>query len=568
MSLPASPVPPTILDEARTVTGALSALAERFPDFACLTIADRRGGEQRLTLGRLWARAGQIASHLLGRGLAPGRIVLLTLPTGPELLAAYFGVMRAGAVPGLVATPSNRFADPEVYCGRLLRLAEHADAQLLYGDDDVAELLRTPAAAGARTADLVLPSDSIGAAAVPGRPAVESDIATVQYSSGSTGLPKGVLLSHRAVLNNLRASRQGFALSGEDVSVNWLPLYHDMGLIDAFLLPLLSGGRTVLIPTMDFMRDPAHWLRCIHRYGGTFSIAPNFAFSLCAARIPAADLDGLDLSTWRLAISASEPVLAETIEAFVERFTPYGLRPETLTPGWGLAEGVCVITLHELDAPPAIEIIDRSRLASNNEAIPLASGGGLPSVSCGRCLPRCEIEIRDRSGRRLDERKVGTIWLKTDSLFTGYHRDPQSTARVLVDGWLDTGDRGYLAGGNLYFVSREKDLIVIGGEKYAPHDVETAINRVAGVRQGCAVAFGVLNERRGTEDLAAVVETKTTDQNEIDQMRRAIRTEVTRATGLGLRFLLLVPPGGVEKTTSGKLARRATQNRYRDRLLD
>lgn len=565
-SLPDSPVPPSILDEAPTLTTALEILAARFPAYSCLTFVDRRGDRRGLTLGALWERSGTVAAGLIERGLEPGRIVLISLATGPELLAAYVGVMRAGGVPGLVATPSNRFSDPRVYSQRLLGLAAHAEAQLLYGDDDVANVLREQSGATAGAPPLVTPSDSVGVRSSVSIPRTEDDVATVQYSSGSTGLPKGVLLSHRAVLNNIRASRQGFGLSRQDVSINWLPLYHDMGLIDAFLLPLLSGCRTVLIPTMDFMRDPALWLWSVHRYGGTFSIAPNFAYSLCATRIPEAELSGLDLSSWRLAISASEPVLAETVQAFVDRFLPHGLRRETLTPGWGLAEGVCVITLHALDKPAAVETIDRARMAADNVAVP-TSGDGLASVSCGRPLPRCEVEIR-AGGRRLAEREIGTIWLRTDSLFSGYHREAEATARVLVDGWLDTGDRGYLTAGNLYFVSREKDLVVVGGEKYAPHDIEEAINRVPGVRQGCAVAFGVLNQARGTEDLAAVVETRLGDDAELAELRHAIRAEVMRAMGLGVRYLLLVPPGGVEKTTSGKLARGATQRRYADQLAE
>jgi acyl-CoA synthetase (AMP-forming)/AMP-acid ligase II len=365
------------------------------------------------------------------------------------------------------------------------------------------------------------------------------------------------------MLNNIRAVRDGLGLTPADVSVNWIPLYHDMGLIDAFLLPLLAGCPTVLIPTMDFMREPELWLWAIHRYGGTVSWAPNFAYTFCARRVPDERLAGLDLASWRVAINAAEPVLAPTIEAFAARFAAHGFRPEAMTPAWGLAENVTIATAHPVAEPPRVETIDRAVLATEGVAAP---GGDLASVAIGRCLPHCEVRVRDDARADLPNRHVGAVWLRTNSLFEGYLGRPAETARVLVDGWLDTGDRGYLADGHLHFIARDKDLIVIGGEKYAPHDVETAINRVPGVREGCAVAFGVLSEGRGTEELAAVVETREHEEAALATLRDAVRREVVRATGLLLRHVVLVPPGGIEKTTSGKLARRATRARYADRF--
>jgi acyl-CoA synthetase (AMP-forming)/AMP-acid ligase II len=364
------------------------------------------------------------------------------------------------------------------------------------------------------------------------------------------------------MLNNIRAVRDGLALRPSDVSVNWIPLYHDMGLIDAFLLPLLSGCPTVLIPTMDFMRDPSLWLWAVHRHHGAISWAPNFAYAVAASRIPEGELEGLDLSSWRIAINAAEPLLARTLEVFTRRFAPHGFRPEAMTPAWGLAENVTIATAHPIGEPPRIEHIDRAELVARSVAKPTGSGG-IPSIAIGRCLPGCRVEIRDPQGRVLPERRVGSIWLHSDSLFSGYHRDAELTRSVLVDGWLDTGDHGYLAGDDLFFVSRDKDLIVIGGEKYAPHDIESLVNEVPGVRAGCAVAFGVTNEERGTEELAAVVETRETGAAAA-ALDRAVRQKVLESTGLALRHLRLVPPGGVEKTTSGKLARRATRERYAD----
>jgi acyl-CoA synthetase (AMP-forming)/AMP-acid ligase II len=326
-------------------------------------------------------------------------------------------------------------------------------------------------------------------------------------------------------------------------------------------LPLLSGCPTVLIPTMDFMRDPSLWLWAIHRYRGAHSWAPNFGYSLCVTRIADEDLEGLDLSSWRIAVSAAEPILASTLEEFTRRFSSYGFDPRAITPVYGLAENVTAVTCHPVDEPERVEVLDRRELALHNVA-ELTAGEGLACVSDGKCLPDYEIEIRDSGGARLPDRHVGIIWARTPSLFKGYHRDPEATRLALVDGWLNTGDRGYMAEDHLFFVSRDKDLIVIGGEKYTPHDVEAAVNRVPGVRQGCAIAFGVMSRDRGTEELAVVAETKREDPEALETLTRAIRREVIRSVGLGVRHVKLVPPGGVAKTTSGKLARSATRQRY------
>ena len=236
----------------------------------------------------------------------------------------------------------------------------NASAFALYCEDEVAGFFSGEATENLRGTDVIRPSEVPGSAA----PfeivrALPDDVATVQYSSGSTGPPKGIVLTHRAILNNLRAVKDGLGLTPRDVSVNWIPLYHDMGLLDAFLLPIFSGCPTVLIPTMDFLREPALWLWAIHRYGGTLSWAPNFAYSLCAKRIGEAELEGLDLSSWRIAVNAAEPVLARTIGDFARRFEPHGFDPRAMTPAWGLAENVTIATLHPIDETPLVETVDR-----------------------------------------------------------------------------------------------------------------------------------------------------------------------------------------------------------------
>jgi len=565
---PSSPVPRAsaslpgeVLDRAATVSGALRELVSRAPESECLIWIDRDRREHATSLGEFWSRARDVQAALVARGVLPGESVLLILPTGSELVCAYVGAMLAGAVPALTATPTHRVADQSLYRARIAGVIRNADARVVYCEAEVAALLRE--GDGVLDAAQTLQPDEVAPAGNPPEPfsPAPDDIATIQYSSGTTGAPKGILLPHRSMLLHLRALREGLAITPDDVHVNWAPLYHDMGLFGCFLLPLLCGCKTVLIPTHDFLRDPASWLWAIDAHRGTVSWAPNFAYSFCAKRIGDDAIEGLDLSSWRLALCASEPVLAHSVAAFAERFAPCGYAPEAMTPAWGLAETTMVGTAHPPELAPIVETIDRAELANHGRAVPV-TGDGVASVATGRCLPGYEMEVRGADGRRLPDREVGEVWLRTEARFAGYRKAPELTAEVLVDGWVRSGDQGYLVGEDLFFVARNKDLIVMGGEKYAPHDVETTINRVPGVREGCAVAFGVMNEERGTEELGVVAETRAPESDH-PELARSIRAAVREGLGLAVRHLKLVPPGGVEKTTSGKLARRATYERHR-----
>lgn len=560
--LPSSPVPGDFLDGAKSVISGIEELALRFPDYECLTLLDRNHDEQRISLEAFWSRAKDVQATIEARGLARGDRVLLVLPTGLELLAGYFGVMAAGCLPSVTAVPSNRVSDPSVYLRTVGAILDNAGAKIVYCTDDVATLLQTKGTEVASKATLLRPAEVTPCPnPPPTRHAAPSEIAMIQYSSGTTGTPKGAQVTGGAMLEYLRVLRDGMGLRQDDVNVNWIPMYHDMGLFGAFLLPLLCGSPAVLIPTMDFLRTPVLWLWALHRYRGTVSWAPNFAYSLCTKRIPDAELEGLDLSHVRMAISGSEPLLARTVEEFAERFARHGLRPEAMGGAWGFAEVMMAATVQPAELPPTIETIDRGELASAHRAVPVA-GNGLRSVSTGRCLPGFEMQIRDPDGNALPDRGVGEIWLRSRTTFAGYRGDPERSASIMKDGWINSGDRGYRVGEDLFFVSRAKDLIIVGGGNYAPHDIEAVIDRVPGVREGCGVAFGVMSDERGTEELGAVVETYLEDSDEKSALARAIRSEVMSTIGLGIRHLKLVPPGGIEKTTAGKLARAATYQRY------
>jgi len=485
---------------------------------------------------------------------------VLVLPTSPELISVYFGALLAGGVPAMLSTPSHRVSDPRIFTSRVAHVVENSAPHSLVCQPEVAAMFDADPQALASTV-LLTPGDFEGVERASESAACEPEtIATMQYSSGTTGAPKGVRVSHRAVLNNLRSMREAFEIRDTDVAVNWIPLYHDMGLFGAFLLPLLCGCRTVLIPTMDFMRDPAIWLRAFDRYRGSFGWGPNLAYALCARRLPDEALEGLDLSSWRLALNGSEPVMASTLRDFSDRMAKYGFSPNAMSPAYGLAEATVLVTVQPPGELPRSEVLDRRLLASEEIARP-TEADGVSCVSIGPAIPGVTLEIRDAQGQPLPDRHIGNLWVGSNALFSAYHADAELTREAMPDTWLNTGDRGYLVDGYLFFVARDKDLIIIGGEKYVPDDVEAAINRVPGVREGCAVAFGVANEDRGTDDLAAVVETR--EQGEaLEELRRKIRAEVTAVFGVGLVHLILTPPGGIEKSTSGKLARGPTRRRY------
>jgi acyl-CoA synthetase (AMP-forming)/AMP-acid ligase II len=561
---PRSGLAEDVLARARTLPDALEDLVARIPDVASMTFLDRRGREHRATVAEIHEGARHVHGLLRARGLERGEPVVVCMHTSLDLVRAFFGISCAGGVPALLAPPAHRFANLEVHATRLLRVIDNAGARLLYADDALAaDLARVPGLPA--DLEIVGPSDAARAeAAAEPVPVGPRDLAAIQYSSGSTGAPKGVELSHGAVLENLRAFQASLGFDADDVHVNWAPLYHDMGLVDTFLLPLVRGCHTVLIPTPEFMRQPALWLWALHHYRGTASFAPNMAYALCARRIPERELEGLDLSAWRTSVVTAEPILHDTMRAFAERFAPHGLRPTTLTSAYGMAENVTCVTSGSPERELVVDEVDRAALA--RDGVARERPGDLALVSSGRPVRGTEVEIRDPEGRVVPDRCVGEIWFRGSCLFAGYRGDRERTEASCRDGWFRSGDLGYLARGELFFVSRAKDVIVLGGEKRAPQEVEEAVNEVPGVRTGCAVAFGVLNEARGTEDLAAVAETKERDPVLLQRIEREVRARVLAATGLPLRHLLLVPPGGVEKTTSGKLARAATRERYADRL--
>jgi len=516
-----------------------------------------------LSYGDLWHGARSVAGALIARGLEPGERVALMLPTGRAYFVSFYGALLAGGVPVPIYPPVRR-QQLEDHLRRQSRILANCRAALLVTTADaipVAHLLT----ATVDSLRHVLDADKLGSAApleeVVARRA--DDVAFLQYTSGSTGDPKGVILSHANLLANVRADGAGMGATPADVFVSWLPLYHDMGLIGAWLGSLYHGVRLVVMPPLSFLARPERWLWAIHRYGGTLSAAPNFAYELCLKRVRESDIDGLDLSRWRIAANGAEAISARTLEAFCTRFAAYGFAREAMFPVYGLAECSVGLAFPPLGRGPLIDDIERETLARDGRAVPAAPGlpahARLRIVACGQPLARHELRVVDTAGRELPERYEGRLQFRGPSATSGYFGRPEATRALFSDTWLETGDRAYIAGGELYVTGRVKDVIIRAGRNIYPAELEDAVGELDGVRKGHVAVFGSPDAESGTERVIVMAETR----RQGDAARAALTTAIN---GLATDLIaappdrvVLVKPNTVLRTSSGKIRRAATR---------
>lgn len=550
---------------ALTPDPTLDQLLDRAADFpaAGLRFVDRREGEEWASWSQIRDAARPVAAALSGLGVRPGDRVALVYPTGRDFFHAFFGVVLAGAVPVPLEAPV-RLGRRDEYHRRTAAMLAAAGARWVLTTGRLRALLApTVAAAGTRCLDLSeLPASS---GSSPRRPADPAALALVQFSSGTTVDPKPVALSHRAlvaqarILNGFWPDRDGFHHSG----VSWLPLHHDMGLIGCVLPALERPGVLTLLAPEVFVARPAKWLRALSRYRGTISAAPSFAYALCTEKIRDHELDGMDLGAWRIALTGAEPVAPEVLRRFQARFASWGFRPEALTPVYGLAEASLAVTFSDLARPFHARRFDRQGLAAG-DARP--DPGGLELVAVGRPVPGFEVRIADADGRFLPERRVGRVLTRGPSLMTGYLGQDAATARVLADGWLDTGDLGFLDAGELFLTGRAKDVVILRGRNHSPEDIERAAAGVAGVRDGAAVAVSYLPEDAAAEKLLVFVE-RARRAGDLAALPRVCAEAVLAATGLAAGEVHVLEPGTLPRTTSGKLRRHETLRRYLDGRL-
>lgn len=555
--------PATLLDQARW-------LYQERPNHTALVLVEREG-DRSATYRTFFEQAARYAYALEAVGVQPGDLVVLVLQHGEDVLYSFWGAMLLGAVPSIFPFLTEKL-DPDRYFESVRTLVERSEVRVVITYTELEPALQEHLA-GVETLAAILNVEQLqpagdAAAYLARNPAQADDTAFLQHSSGSTGLQKGVMLSHRAVLNQIASYSASIRLTPDDVVVSWLPLYHDMGLIAGFIMPITQGIPLVLMSPFHWVRDPKILLQAIHRYRGTLCWLPNFAYNFMATRIRDSDLQGLDLSCWRAVINCSEPVYAESHRIFLERFRPYGLRPEALTVCYAMAENTFAVTQAGIDHPVRIDVIARDALMEQRRAIPAVDGtAAITMVSCGRPIPGCEVRVVDERRQPLPERHVGEVALRSDSMLSGYYRRPDATAEALADGWYFTGDMGYLADSELYITGRKKDLIIVGGKNIYPQDIENLLNDIPGVHPGRSVAFGIPNEQLGTEDIVVIAEADTEDEAERAAIAREIRARVVQSTDVVVRYVHLVDRKWLIKTSSGKIARRANREKFLREVL-
>jgi len=566
--------------EAETLTEILRLRGLGEPARAHIHLYEDDDRVKVITYGELYERATALASELKQRGLEPGETVAIMLPTCAEFFYTFAGILLAGGTPVPLYPPvrPDRIAE---YATRQANILRNAGSKFLITFREAESLARLlqPLVRSLRGVMIAqrlarppireVPSSNVW------RPvqnllhrARGEEIAFLQYTSGSTGDPKGVVLTHANLLANIRSIIAGLEVTPDDVVVSWLPLYHDMGLIGAWMAPLYFGAPVVVMSPLAFLSRPERWLRAIDRHRGTISPAPNFAYELCVRKIPDKSSEGLDLSSWRAALNGAEPVLPSTLERFAARFAPCGFRREALLPVYGLAEASLAISAPRAGTGYKVDRIERDAFESDSCAIPAPSdnGAALQFVSAGKPLQDVEVRIVTDDGRNVEERVEGRLWFKSPSATSGYFRNPAATRGLMrEDGWLDSGDRAYLADGEIYITGRAKDVIIKAGRNLYPHEIEETVGRVPGVRAGCVVAFGAPDPRSGTERLVVAAEA----QNLVDAKRitAEIRREMIQAMGVPPDAVELLPPRSIPKTSSGKLRRGETRKLFLDGKL-
>jgi acyl-CoA synthetase (AMP-forming)/AMP-acid ligase II len=537
--------PPLRAPPFPTIPQALAAAARTAVG---ITLVDAKEQETFVSFTALYASARQVAGALLARGVQPGERVALVLPTGRDFLDAFFGVQLAGAVP-VPLYPPVRLGRLDEYVRGTARMLQLVQAVAVLTDRRVKLLL-------GQAVELARPR--LGAPTVSGlrddglsdeRGSHAEGLGLIQFSSGSTVDPKPVALSHHNLMTQCSALKTVLDERGpHQVGVSWLPLYHDMGLIGCLLLAVYYPGSLVLLPPEAFLARPAIWLRAIARHRGTISPAPNFAYGLCLKRIADEELAGVDLSCWSHALNGAEPVSPETARRFCERFAPFGFNPSAMMPVYGLSEASLALTFTSSLAPVRTLAVDPLALSTTGEVSP----GARELVSVGRPVAGAELDVRLEDGTGARERQVGRIWARGPFVMEGYFGNPDATARARVDGWLDTGDLGFVEGGELFISGRAKDLVIIRGANHPPQEFEECLEQLEGVRTGCAIAVGYVPEGATDEHLLLLVETA--GEPPADLATR-VSAAVLERTGVKAHQVVLLSPGTLPRTSSGKLRR-------------
>lgn len=561
-------------EHATTLLEMLDWHIQNHPDRTHIVLSGETA-EEELSYQSLYTGAVSVATGLQQQYLQPGQTVAIMLPTSLDYFYSFYGVLLAGGVPVPIYPPA-RLAQIEDHLRRHAGILANAQTAILITVAEalpMARLLKSQVER-LRTVTTVAELASVRQKLAPQqffRPPVRAqDIALLQYTSGSTGNPKGVVLTHANLLANIRAMGQAIEADSTDVFVSWLPLYHDMGLIGAWLSSLYFAMRLVVMSPLTFLVRPERWLWAIHQHGGTLSAGPNFAYELCLRKIEDRALEGLDLHTWRLAFNGAEPVSPDTILHFAERFARYGLRREAIAPVYGLAECAVGLAFPPPGRGPIVDRIKRDTLARSGRAVPAAEDerDALRFVACGQPLPGHQIRIIDATGSEVGEREEGRLEFCGPSASSGYFRNPEQTRNLFHAAapgnkvWLDSGDLAYMAGGDIYLTSRIKDLIIRAGRNIYPYELEEAVGDIPGIRKGCVAVFASTDPAAGTERMVVLAETHETRDEGLNSLREQINARAIALLGEPPDDVVLAPPHTVLKTSSGKIRRAASRELY------
>jgi len=501
------------------------------------------------------------ARRLIAAGVKPEDRIALIAETGPEFASLFFGVVYAGAWPVPLPLPTS-FGGSQHYIDQLSVQIDSCDPKMLFYPAELAAMAGEAARAKGvegidwesfatrDAADVALPQ------------AKGDDIAYLQYSSGSTRFPHGVAITHHALLNNLSAHSHGMELEPTDRCVSWLPWYHDMGLVGCFLSPIANQVSTDYLKTEDFARRPLAWLDLISRNTGTtLSYSPTFGYDICARRMSSQTKasDRFDLSRWRVAGNGADMIRPDVMQSFVDAFADAGFKASAFLPSYGLAEATLAVSIMPPGEGIIVELVEETELSG------MEAHGDRPQryraiVNCGKPVKDMTVEIRESDGNVLPERAIGKVWCKGPSVMVGYFRDPEATDACMTDGWLDTGDMGYLSDGYVYIVGRAKDMIIVNGKNHWPQDIEWAVEQLPGFKAGDIAAFAITTPG-GEETPAVLVQCRTSDEVERKKLHDEIKERVRSVTGMNC-VVELVPPRTLPRTSSGKLSRAKARNLY------
>ncbi|MFW5740931.1 MAG: fatty acyl-AMP ligase [Myxococcota bacterium] len=556
----------------RTLAEAIELTALSSPKRGFRFVRNDKFDHDFHTFTQLEDTTRKLAGAMQDAGLTKGDRLALILPEADQFVPSFLAALRAGVIPVPIYPPTG-VGQLAGYVDNTRHIVHNSGAKMLLTTPSIKPLLgKVQGACPALSEVLTFASLRASNATFSPVQVAPSDTAFLQFTSGSTNSPKGVVLTH----DNLMANIHNILVEGLradpqlDAGLTWLPLFHDMGLIGFVLAPIAHGIEVTFLSPMLFLRRPSVWVRGMSRFGASISFGPNFAYALSIKRVRARDIEGIDLSKWRVAGCGAEPIRAETLEAFAEHYAAHGFEKEAFTPAYGLAESTLAVSFSKSIPTDRVKA---SALWSNKEAVACdeSEPGALRIVACGKAFQNHQIAVfalDDESCERpLPDRKVGEVRLKGPSVSPGYFEAPSLTADAFRHGWFCTGDLGYLVDGTLHICGRAKEIVIVNGRNFYPQDIEWEASQVAGVRGGNAIPIGTRGEREEREAVTLVFETAISDATRLDEMVREIRGRVQQVVGLMLDDVLPLAPGVLPKTSSGKLQRTKTRALYQEGKL-